>query len=86
MDINLPGISGLKALQALAEDPDTARIPVMALSATAMPQDVDRGLAAGFFRYLTKPIKISEFMTTLDEALIVSIKNAKKPHKKRSPG
>ena len=42
MDINLPGISGLKALQALAEDPDTARIPVMALSATAMPHDVDR--------------------------------------------
>ena len=85
MDINLPGISGLKALQALSADPETARIPVLALSATAMPHDVDRGLAAGFFRYLTKPIKIGEFMKTLDEALIVSKKNAENPHKKRSP-
>jgi PAS domain S-box-containing protein len=69
MDINLPGISGIKALRILAEDPITAHIPVIALSANAMPHDIDRGLEAGFFRYLTKPIKVNEFMNTLDIAL-----------------
>jgi len=69
MDINLPGISGLEALKILRQDPTTAHIPVVALSANAMPRDVDKGLQAGFFRYLTKPIKVSEFMDTLDVAL-----------------
>ena len=69
MDINLPGISGLSALQKLAGDPVTAHIPVIALSANAMPRDVERGLAAGFFRYLTKPIRLGEFLQTLDLAL-----------------
>jgi PAS domain S-box-containing protein len=69
MDINLPGISGLIALGILAEDPETANIPVIALSANAMPGDIEKGLAAGFFRYLTKPIKVQEFMDTLDSAL-----------------
>jgi PAS domain S-box-containing protein len=70
MDINLPGISGLVALGILAEDPETASIPVIALSANAMPSDIEKGLAAGFFRYLTKPIKVNEFMDTLDSALL----------------
>jgi len=69
MDINLPGISGLVALGILAEDPKTASIPVIALSANAMPGDIKKGLAAGFYRYLTKPIKVEEFMETLDSAL-----------------
>jgi PAS domain S-box-containing protein len=69
MDINLPGISGLKALRILAEDPTTAHIPVLALSANAIPRDIQKGLEAGFFRYLTKPIKVNEFMATLDVAL-----------------
>jgi PAS domain S-box-containing protein len=69
MDINLPGISGLTALGILAEDSETAGIPVIALSANAMPSDIEKGLAAGFFRYLTKPIKVNEFMDTLDTAL-----------------
>jgi signal transduction histidine kinase/AmiR/NasT family two-component response regulator len=69
MDINLPGISGIRALRILAEDPATAQIPVVALSANAMPRDVAKGLEAGFFRYLTKPIKVPEFMDTLDVAL-----------------
>ena len=69
MDLNLPGISGIRALRILAEDATTAHIPVIALSANAMPRDVEKGLDAGFFRYLTKPIKINEFMDTLDEAL-----------------
>jgi CheY-like chemotaxis protein len=69
MDINLPGISGIDALKILREDPATSHIPVIALSANAMPRDIEKGLAAGFFRYLTKPIKIHEFMSTLDTAL-----------------
>jgi len=69
MDINLPGISGLEALRILLADADTARIPVIALSANAMPRDVERGLRAGFFRYLTKPIKVHEFNETLAAAL-----------------
>ena len=69
MDINLPGISGLQALKILRGDPATKHIPVLALSANAMPRDIQKGLAAGFFRYLTKPIKINEFMEALDLAL-----------------
>jgi CheY-like chemotaxis protein len=69
MDINLPGISGIEALRILRADPATAHIPVVALSANAMPRDIEKGLQAGFFRYLTKPIKVNEFMHTLDEAL-----------------
>ena len=69
MDINLPGISGIKVLDILRYDPTTAHIPVIALSANAMPRDIEKGLAAGFFRYLTKPIKIKEFMDTLNAAL-----------------
>jgi len=69
MDINLPGISGVQALKILRQDPAIAHIPVIALSANAMFRDIEKGLAAGFFRYLTKPIKINEFISALDDAL-----------------
>ncbi len=69
MDINLPGISGIEALKILREDPLTAKIPVVALSANAMPRDIEKGLQAGFYRYLTKPIRVDEFMDTLQAAL-----------------
>ena len=69
MDINLPGISGIQALEILRDIPATAHIPVIALTANAMPRDIAKGLAAGFFRYLTKPIKVNEFLDTLDVAL-----------------
>ena len=70
MDINLPGISGIDAMKILSVDQTTAHIPVIALSANAMPRDIEKGLEAGFFRYLTKPIKVNEFMDTLDLAFI----------------
>jgi PAS domain S-box-containing protein len=76
MDINLPGISGIEALKILREDAATAHIPVVALSANAMKRDIEKGLLAGFFRYLTKPIKIHEFMETLDVALEFVEQNA----------
>jgi len=72
MDINLPGISGIEAMNILSKNSVTAHIPVVALSANAMLRDIEKGLEAGFFRYLTKPIKINEFMNALDDALIFS--------------
>jgi CheY-like chemotaxis protein len=69
MDLNLTGMSGTEALRVLREDPATAAIPVIALTANAMPRDVERGLAAGFFRYLTKPIDIVMFNEAIDSTL-----------------
>ncbi|MCK9462866.1 MAG: PAS domain S-box protein [Proteobacteria bacterium] len=69
MDINLPGIDGFEVLKLLRSDPATAHIPVIAISANAMPRDIERGLEAGFFRYITKPIKINEFMAAMGVAL-----------------
>jgi len=68
MDINLPGISGVDALKMLYSDPATSHIPVIALSAYAMPRDIATGVAAGFFHYLTKPINVAELMDTLNLA------------------
>ena len=69
MDINLPGISGLEAMEILRADPSTAHIPIIALSANAVPRDIEKALEAGFFRYLTKPLKVNQFMNALDGAL-----------------
>ena len=81
MDINLPGISGIEALKILREDPATAHTPIVALSANAMPRDIKNGMEAGFFDYLTKPIKINEFMDALDGALAFAEKNSKSADK-----
>ena len=69
MDINLPGINGIEAMKILRLDPATAHIPIVALSANAIPRDIEKGLEAGFHRYLTKPIKVNEFFETLKGAL-----------------
>ena len=72
MDINLPGITGIEALKLLQADPLTAHIPVLALSVNAQLDDVARGQAAGFLRYLTKPLRVPEFMEAIDLALEVA--------------
>ncbi len=72
MDINLPGISGLAALRLLQGTPATSHIPVIAISANAGARDIAKGLEAGFFRYLTKPIRVDEFLSTVDQALSVA--------------
>jgi signal transduction histidine kinase/ActR/RegA family two-component response regulator len=72
MDINLPGMSGIAAMKILREDPSTAHIPIIALSANAVPRDIEKALEAGFFNYLTKPIKVDKFMDALDAALKVA--------------
>ena len=72
MDINLPGLNGTDAMKILRADPLTKHIPILALSANAMLRDIKMGLEAGFFRYLTKPIKVKEFLEALDKALELS--------------
>jgi signal transduction histidine kinase/AmiR/NasT family two-component response regulator len=76
MDINLPGLSGTAAMRLLRAHPATAHIPIIALSANAVPRDIERALEAGFFNYITKPIVVSQFMDALDVALIFSQKTA----------
>ncbi|MCH8618494.1 response regulator [Undibacterium sp. TS12] len=69
MDINLPGIDGIETRRFLRDDPKTSHIPVIALTANAMPDDLEKGAKAGFFHYLTKPIDIVQFNTVIDDAL-----------------
>lgn len=69
MDINLPGMSGFEATRKLASWPETQEIPVIALSAAAMIRDAARMAGAGFYRYLTKPVKVDELTTVLNELL-----------------
>lgn len=69
MDLNLPGMSGFEVLRQLGADPETADIPVIALTANAMPRDIERGMAAGFHRYLTKPIDIEKFTEAINSTL-----------------
>lgn len=69
MDIDLPGMDGIEALARLRQNPRTRDIPVVALSASAMPADVERGRAAGFRKYLTKPLNIAETLKTIREII-----------------
>ena len=69
MDINLPGMSGFEATKLLKQWPETRTIPVIALSAAALARDTHRANEAGFYRYLTKPVKIDELTAVLEEIL-----------------
>ncbi len=69
MDINMPGLSGIDAMKILRRHPSTAHIPIIALSANAMPHDIEKGLEAGFFNYVTKPIHVGRFIEAVDAAL-----------------
>lgn len=69
MDIHLPGMDGYAVLAALQADPQTRDIPVIALSADALPIDVERGLQAGFRDYLTKPVGAEALMAALSGVL-----------------
>jgi signal transduction histidine kinase/ActR/RegA family two-component response regulator len=69
MDINLPQMNGYEALARLTRNRETASIPVMALTANAMRKDVERGLAAGFVRYMTKPIEVQDMERTIRQIL-----------------
>jgi CheY-like chemotaxis protein len=69
MDLNLPGLNGTEVMRILRCDPATAHIPVIAITANAMPGDVKKGMDAGFFRYITKPIDLAAFSEAIDSAL-----------------
>ena len=72
MDMNLPDINGAQALKILRSKPETHHIPVIAISANAMASDIESGLAAGFFRYITKPIQIDQLMDAIELAFEAS--------------
>jgi PAS domain S-box-containing protein len=67
MDINLPGMSGYDAARKLREWPETKQIPIIALTAAAMLGDRKRAADAGFYRYLTKPVRVAELLGVLEE-------------------
>jgi CheY-like chemotaxis protein len=69
MDINLPEMSGIEALEKLKLIDETRNIPVIAVSANAMKDEVDKAMAAGFIRYIIKPINITNFVKTINEIL-----------------
>jgi len=69
LDIHMPGMDGFTLLAKLQARSETRDIPVLALTAAAFPRDVEKGLAAGFFRYLTKPLDAKLFLAAVDDAL-----------------
>lgn len=66
LDINLPGMDGFEVLRRLQAFPETSAIPVIAVTANAMPADIERGREAGFVEYLTKPLDVKRFLALLD--------------------
>ena len=73
LDINLPGISGFEAIKRLREWPETRTIPVIGLSAAALAKDTARAEQAGFYRYLTKPVKVDELTAVLEQLLVEGV-------------
>jgi two-component system cell cycle response regulator DivK len=72
MDIQLPGMSGIEALEVLRADPITKNIPVIAVTASAMIQDRQEILAAGFNGYQRKPIELKGFLDEVRSLLEVN--------------
>jgi PAS domain S-box-containing protein len=70
MDINLPGMNGFDATRLLHDWPETHDVPVVALSAAAMAHDLGKSEGVGFYRYLTKPVKVDELAAVLEELLL----------------
>ncbi|MDB5930668.1 MAG: response regulator receiver protein [Polaromonas sp.] len=69
MDIQLPGMDGLAATQLLKQDPATAAIPVIALTAMAMKEDQEKTRAAGCDAYIAKPLRYQELYAAIDALL-----------------
>ncbi|MGD2119589.1 MAG: ATP-binding protein [Chromatiales bacterium] len=69
LDINMPGMDGYKVLEILKADADLKHIPVVAVTAKAMQEDIEHGKAAGFIEYLTKPLDVPRFHTLLEQLL-----------------
>jgi len=69
MDINLPGMNGIEALKQLQNTTETKNTPVIAITADAMPKDVEAGKNAGFSGYITKPINVPQLIRLIEETL-----------------
>jgi CheY-like chemotaxis protein len=76
MDIQLPGMNGIEALRRLREDPSTHKIPVVAVTASAMSQDREKIMAAGFDGYQRKPLEMKEFLAVVREILSMKPKGS----------
>lgn len=85
MDIHLPGISGVEAMRQIRNDKETAGIPIFALSANAMQQDIDSALAEGFDNYLTKPFNIPVVMATIIETVDKDVDASNPPNAPDTP-
>jgi CheY-like chemotaxis protein len=70
LDIHLPDMNGFTVFQRLQDNPDTANIPVVALSGSAAPSDIERALKTGFTKFLPKPLDIKELLSTLDAIFV----------------
>jgi CheY-like chemotaxis protein len=71
LDVNLPNMSGIDLVKLIKADKVTQHIPVLALSANAMPFDIQKGKDAGFDEYLTKPVNINSLVSRLNQFLLV---------------
>jgi CheY-like chemotaxis protein len=69
LDIHLPDMDGFTVFSGLTHTPETSDIPVIALTGSASEIDIQKGLAAGFKKFLPKPIDIKEFYNALDTIL-----------------
>ncbi|MCA8863580.1 MULTISPECIES: ATP-binding protein [unclassified Halomonas] len=77
MDVHLPGMNGYQTLEAMRRDPQLQALPVVALSANALPGDIKRGLEAGFNGYLTKPLELDKLEATI--AQFIQTASGKEP-------
>ena len=69
MDIQMPGMDGLEAAQEIRRNPNLTSVPIVALTALAMNEDRDRCLAAGANEYLSKPVKMKQLATLIQQLL-----------------
>jgi len=69
LDINMPGMNGYQVLKVIQADAGLKAIPVIAITANAMPRDIERGRADGFADYLTKPLDVAQFHAVIDKLL-----------------
>ena len=74
LDINMPGMDGYEVLEIFKAEPELSKIPVVAVTANALPRDIEKGRSAGFADYLTKPIDVNGLLQTLDRLLSAETK------------
>jgi len=70
LDINMPGMDGYQVLEVFQAEASLKNTPVVAITANAMPRDIERGIAAGFVDYLTKPINVEQFLETVRNRIL----------------